>query len=87
MKIKNLLSKTKQSCSNVYAKAGVLATIGFASTSAFADVSSGANMFQPLIEGVDVASIKSGILSVGAVVIGIAVVVMAVRKFKSMFSS
>ncbi|MGX2957648.1 hypothetical protein ACWIYZ_11310 [Ursidibacter arcticus] len=86
MKIKNLLSKTKQSCSNAYAKAGVVATMGLGSTGAFAN-SSSQNMFQPLIEGVDVASIKSGILSVGAVVIGISVVVMAVRKFKSMFSS
>ncbi|QIM63050.1 hypothetical protein A1D29_06990 [Pasteurellaceae bacterium Orientalotternb1] len=86
MKIKNFLSKTKQSCSNVCAKAGVVVTVGLASASVLAN-SPSTNMFQPLIEGVDVASIKSGILSVGAVVIGIAVVVMAIRKFKSMFSS
>lgn len=81
--MKNLVSTFKKNSNRVFTQAFVASSIALVSSGAFANE----NLFQPLLDGIDVAPIKTGILSAGAMVIGITVVVMAVRKVKGMFSS
>lgn len=82
--MKNLVSKVKNMGSNTYAKAGVMLSVGVASSGAFALESD--NIFKPMIDAIDVAPIKSGILAAAGVVLGVTVVVMAIRKIKGMIS-
>ncbi|EEV25432.1 hypothetical protein AM202_04392 [Actinobacillus minor 202] len=74
MSIKNKLS-------NLYAKAGIVATTVVLSATASASES---NIFQPLIDQIDVSSVKTGILTVAGVVIGVTVIVMGINKVRAM---
>lgn len=82
--MKNLVSKVKNFAKNNYAKVGVMLSVGVASSGAFA-LEDG-NIFKPMIDSIDVAPVKSGILSAAGIMIGISVLVMAIIKIKSMIS-
>lgn len=79
--MKNALNKLK----GAYLKAGVALSLGVASTGAFAAAES-ETMFKPLLDAINVDSVKSGILSAAGVVLGVTIVVMGIRKIKSMIS-
>lgn len=81
--MKNYLSKLKHYSS----KGAVALSIGLVSTGAFAETTADGNFIKPLLDSVDIAPIKSGILSAGGVMLGLTIVVMVVRKIRSMFSS
>lgn len=80
--MKNLVSKVKNIGSSTYTKVGVVGAMMFASSGAFALESD--NIFKPMIDAIDVAPIKSGILAAASVVLGVTILVMAVRKIKGM---
>ena len=80
MKIKNALS-------NWYAKAGVMMTLAVTSTGAFAEAPQSSNYLDALIAKVDVAPIITGIVAVAGTIMGVAVVVMGIKKVARMLNA
>ncbi|MFC0859851.1 hypothetical protein ACFGWO_07790 [Pasteurella multocida] len=84
---KKNVSKTKQYFNHISTKAVVVSSVSLASSGAFANSpEQSQHLLKPMLDAIDVASIKAGLLSAGGIMIGLAVVVMAIRKVKSMLS-
>ncbi|HDR1514890.1 hypothetical protein ACWX9T_03160 [Pasteurella multocida] len=84
---KKNVSKTKQHFNHISTKAVIATSVALASSGVLADSpQQSRDLLKPMLDAIDVASIKSGLLSAGGIMIGLAVVVMAIRKVKSMLS-
>ncbi|EOI3591983.1 MULTISPECIES: hypothetical protein [Morganellaceae] len=81
MKIKNIIS-------NVYLKSGVVASMAL-SSSAFAvdDAVTNGNYLDGLIKQIDVGPIITGIVAVAGTIMGVAVVVMGIKKVARMLNA
>ncbi|TYG33310.1 hypothetical protein FW755_12460 [Lonepinella koalarum] len=78
--------KMKNALSNAYAKLGVMATLGMSSV-AFAETgASSTNYLDGLIEKVNVEPIITGIVAVSGTIMGVAVVVMGIKKVARMLN-
>lgn len=80
MKIKNFLS-------NCYFKAGLMTSIALTSTASFAEAPQSTNYLEALVEKVNVAPIITGIVAVSGTVMGVAVVVMGIKKVARMLNA
>ncbi len=79
MKIKNTLS-------NVYTKVGVLSTLVI-SSSVFASEPESKNYLDALLDKIDVAPIITGVVAVAGTIMGVAVVVMGIKKVARMLNA
>ncbi|EPL4465525.1 hypothetical protein MC862_001633 [Proteus mirabilis] len=81
MNIKNIIS-------NVYLKSGVVASMAL-SSSAFAadDTVTNGNYLDGLIKQIDVGPIITGIVAVAGTIMGVAVVVMGIKKVARMLNA
>lgn len=77
--------KMKNALSDMYLKTGVVATLAVSST-AFANESQ-TNYLGALIEKVDVAPIITGVVAVAGTIMGVAVVVMGIKKVARMLNA
>lgn len=80
MSIKNLIS-------NGYAKTGVLATLVMSSSAFASQEGVSTNYLDALVQKVDVAPIITGVVSVAALVMSVAVVVMGLKKVAHMLNA
>lgn len=80
MSIKNLLS-------NGYAKTGVLATLVISSSAFASQDSASTNYLDALVQKVDVAPIITGVVSIAALIMSVAVVVMGIKKVARMLNA
>ncbi|MCT8655520.1 hypothetical protein [Glaesserella parasuis] len=71
--------KMKNALSNMYIKAGVIATLAMSST-AFAETSQSTNYLDGLVAKLDVAPIITAIVAVAGSIMGLTVVVYGIRK-------
>lgn len=78
--------KMKNALSNMYVKAGVLATLAMSST-AFASEQGQTNYLDALIAKIDVAPIITGVVAVAGTIMGVAVVVMGIKKVARMLNA
>lgn len=78
--------KMRNALSNMYAKVGVLAALAVSST-AFAETQQSTNYLDGLIAKIDVAPIITGVVAVAGTIMGVAVVVMGIKKVARMLNA